>query len=74
MHQQADAHYMTGPASVLTQDGILVYQENICSWEILKLSDFVFIGWRNTPSCDFTGWRNMYMLWYIKKIGCVQSF
>ena len=39
---------------------------HICSWKILKLSDFLFFtGWRNTIICDFTGWRNICMIWYM---------
>ena len=62
----------------------VVYQENglfpiildqICSWKISKYGQFYgFTGWRNTTICDFTGWWNMWMIWYIKKKGCVQLF
>ena len=59
----------------------VVYQENrMCPIilghiYIVKLSDYNgFTWWRNTPIGDFTGWRNMCMKWYIKKIGSVQSF
>ena len=60
------------------------YQENrlcpiilghICRWKIPKMTDFMFLkGGGITTICDFKGWRNMCMMWYIKKIDCVQSF
>ena len=52
---------------------------HIYIWKIVKLSDFLFLQGGGTPQsntqfCDFTGWRNMCMMWYIKKICCDQSF
>ena len=50
---------------------VVVYREtrlcsiilgHMCRWKILKLSDLMF------SQSEGTGWRNMWMMWYIKKI------
>ena len=62
----------------------VVYEENILCPIILghiyivencKFERFYgFTWWRNTGIYDFTGWKNMCMMWYIKKICCDQLF
>ena len=62
----------------------IVYQENelcpiildhICSWKILKMTDFMISQGGGTPQfVILQGGRNLKRIWYIKKIDYVQSF
>ena len=53
---------------------IILHQ--IYSWKILIMSNFMFLQGGGTPQFVIlqAGWRNIWMMYYMKKTFCIQAF